>query len=793
MDANEDFPGTASYRDRQRDVMDFFAGNYNTRRDVESALESFYEAFSDYQSETYDNEYEGTDDWKDAIQEELGDTPMGEASERELDDAKDNVRTNWMEENEEYTWGRFLSRNSIDDMYDWMRWVNRNTRESLTWPHYTYSRSREEPTTDIGDVVDDFRRTTGYKARASSGYHGATRDESTWIFEPDSSLDSPNDDEDGGIELVSPPMLLDDGLAALQTVFKWAKSNGYYTNRTTGFHIGVSIPEQTMENINHLKLVLLLGDKYVLERFGRLNSRWTKSMLDQAKKATEMRDFRKTLPQILDDARVGLLDQTNKEINKIISGTRGDRYVSVNIKSNYIEFRSAGGNYFEQYDEIRNTMLRYVRAMAAAADPEDSKQEYAKKFYKLIVDSIKQPTSTVDIFAKYVAGGISKDELIAQVTAAQKKREPVKPIGQGKIVANIESNDGDSVVEVRGEGINEIVKLANDWLRERNQNPSNYVFNWPFYSVWHATMTLSTGTSRYYPETVMLLPKTYSREEAESAIENYFIPNMTKEQRNAVNLSTYDYFNSSIAAIAREINKIEAEKLDFKPSAKLTYEAFAYRIEDYNDHVIGMFDPAKYTLQQVIEIATQYAAAHDNTMLIYRGTRRLEGVGTGYGVPNLGKQDINLAHVIGSGKQEFYVISTANRWVYLRVRANSYDDAITKLKQNYYRIARSIEYNHGDFELWTPQEYAAGVRKPKPQPQPKPQPNDEILNRIGSPTAPKVFRLYTTFNGTSPIMDVGAATPTEAYELLLQYYKEQGLDDTLRNGYERGIYFIREV
>jgi Putative amidoligase enzyme len=795
-DADIDFPADASYKDRQREVIDFFTeGDYgNSRRTVERALEAFYENFSDYVSDQY-YEYENSDEWKQAIADEVGVDDFSEVTEEQKDKAEFSVRENWENENDSDNWKDFLRIHEIDTMQGFANYISRETNvDSLDWPYMTDMGSAGDVTYE--DLVDSFENATGYGAVGSSGYHGTNRGD-YWIFEPDSSLDTPDDYGDSGVELVSPPMLLDDGLNALKTVFDWAKKNGYYTNRTTGFHIGVSIPEQTMENINHLKLVLLLGDKYVLERFGRLNSRWTKSMLDQAKKATEVRDFRKTLPQILDDARAGLLDQTNKEINKIISGTRGDRYVSVNIKSNYIEFRSAGGNYFEQYDEIRNTMLRYVRAMAAAADPEDSKQEYAKKFYKLIVDSIKQPTSTVDIFAKYVAGGISKDELIAQVTAAQKKREPVKPIGQGKIVANIESNDGDSVVEVRGKGINEIVKLANDWLRERNQNPSNYVFNWPFYSVWYATMTLSTGTSRYYPETVMLLPKTYSREEVESAIENYFIPNMTKEQRNAVNLSTYDYSDSSIATIAREINKIEEYKTDFKPSAKVLYEAFAYRIEDYNDHVIGMFDPAKYTLQQVIEIATQYAAAHDNTMLIYRGTRRLEGVGTGYGAANLGKQDINLAHVIGSGKQEFYVISTANRWVYLRVRASSYDDAITKLSQNYYRIARSIQNNNGDFELWTPQEYAAGVRKPKPQPKPQAQPQrfNIIVDRIGRANASKVFTLSRDTSG-EPFIEVAADTPTEAYEILVKHYKEaggQGLADSFTSGYEAGTFVLREV
>ena len=505
MDANEDFPGTASYRDRQRDVMDFFVSDYNTRSDVESALESFYEAFSEYQYETYDNEFEGTDDYKDAVQEELGDTPMDEASERELDDAKDNVRTNWMEENEEYTWGRFLSRNSIDDMYDWMRWVNRNTRESLTWPHYTYSRSREEPTTDIGDVVDDFRRTTGYKARASSGYHGATRDESTWIFEPDSSLDSPNDDGDGGIELVSPPMNLEDGLAALENVFDWAKSNDYYTNRTTGFHIGVSIPNQTLENIDHLKVIMLLGDEYVLKAFGRAGSRWTKSSFDQAKREVRGRNARKNVPAILDKMRGGLQDIAKKEINKLLV-PRGDRYVSVNIKPNYIEFRSAGGNYFEQYEKIRNTMLRYVRVIGAAADTEDASREYQKKLYKFVSAGIGEKDNTMQLFAKYTAGAIDKEQLVKELRTAQERRKPIAPIGSGPVDGFLENEDGEQVVKINGTAPYDMIEAAVKFAHDRQMPLADVSLRYPGYSMVRVQY-YSTNPNEMDSKTIVFIPQ----------------------------------------------------------------------------------------------------------------------------------------------------------------------------------------------------------------------------------------------------------------------------------------------
>ena len=194
-----------------------------------------------------------------------------ELDQDEIDRANDTVREEWESENGDDLWQQWLRDNDINTMYDWMRYVNVHTNRSLDWPYFTESSSYDAEVT-YDDVADIFTSWTGWNARVGRNYHNATRDDTTWILEPDGSLNQPDSYEDGGLELVSPPMLLDDALAALETVFKWAKKNHYYTNDSTGFHIGVSVPNQTMENINHLKLILLLGDNYVLDKFKRLNS-----------------------------------------------------------------------------------------------------------------------------------------------------------------------------------------------------------------------------------------------------------------------------------------------------------------------------------------------------------------------------------------------------------------------------------------------------------------------------------------------------------------------------------------
>ena len=797
-DQDEDFPADETYKDRQRMIIDFFTeGDYgNSRRSVERALEAFYENFSDYVNDQY-YAYEDTDQWKEAIADEVGVDDYSEVTEEQKDEAESSVRENWENENDRDNWKDFLRIHEIDTMQGFANYISRETNvDSLDWPYMTDMGSAGDVTYE--DLVDSFENATGYGAVGSSGYHGTNRGD-YWIFEPDSSLDSPEDYEDGGVELVSPPMLLDDALEALDKVFTWAKRNRYYTNRTTGFHIGVSVPDQTMANVNHLKLILLLGDKYVLDRFERLNSRWTKSMFDQAYKATETRDFRKSLPKILDDARAGLLDQTNRELNKIISGTRGDRYVSVNIKSNYIEFRSAGGNYFEKYDEIRNTMLRYVRAMAAAADPEDSKQEYHKKFYKLIVDSVKKDSSTVDIFAKYVTGDIDKEELVRQVQAVRKSREPIQPVGQGKITAKIETKLGDEVVEVHGEQLYEMIKLAYDWLNERNMDTQAYLLKFPYFNIYVTTIYMQgNGLKNREYSRLGLYPNQANTDEIEFEAVKNLIPNVSKEDvKNYLNVIGYNYSDNNIASLYGEIIKIERNGLDGKPNAEQVYNTLAYRIEDYDDHIIARFDPAKYTQDQVAEIADYYANAFDNNMIVYRGNRRLHW-GSRNARQGIGVQDINHTVVVGSGKIEFYVISDTNNFVFVHVRGDSEESALANLNSGGYRnIANNISNGNGPYHLVTPTDYKNGVRKPRPQPTPQTQPqrSNVIVDRIGRANASKVFALYRD-TSVDRFIEVGADTPTEAYEILVKHYKEAGgqaLVDTFTREYETGRLSLREV
>ena len=313
---------------------------------------------------------------------------------------------NWFEDklNDDIV-SRWLGFRGVETMMDF------GDAYSLDFPYKINSNSMTPE-----ELGADWVKYTGYKATVSDGYHRGKRPAGVWTFEPDSSIDPEDLGDHGGIELISPPMPFEQGIEALDKFFKWAKQNRIKANESTGFHMGVSIPNQDLLNVDHLKLILFLGDEYVLKQFGRQANTYTRSSmlkLQQTIKLGHERNLRTTInpATAFDLMRKGLDNQAAQALNMVVQ-TGIDRYVSVNIKSNYIEFRSAGGDYFQNINLVKNTLLRYVRAMAIAADPNAEKREYAKKLYKLFsIEPNNKNTNSIKLFSMYASGQIGKLEL----------------------------------------------------------------------------------------------------------------------------------------------------------------------------------------------------------------------------------------------------------------------------------------------------------------------------------------------------------------------------------------------
>jgi hypothetical protein len=316
--------------------------------------------------------------------------------------------------------GAWLSDIGIGDMQDAERhW-------GFDWPHmYDANEGNDGGDADIDQVADDFYGATGYEARGFSNYHSGSRsqqqEQGYFIIEPDASIDA--NQGDAGLEFISPAMPLKDGLTMLKKVKQWAKLAGCYTNKSTGLHMNISVPNMTTDNLDYVKLALFLGDEYVLQEFGRAYNTYAKSAMKIVKEKIQAN------PENATELLAKMKEHLGAAASKLVHSGVTQKYTSINTKGNYVEFRGPGGDYLnEDIPKLVNTALRLAQSLRIATDESAYKQEYAKKLYKLISPEGEwtDPNNSVALFSRYALGQINKSELVSNVRQAQTARKEKK-------------------------------------------------------------------------------------------------------------------------------------------------------------------------------------------------------------------------------------------------------------------------------------------------------------------------------------------------------------------------------
>jgi len=446
-----------------------------SRREIDRVIQLIDEEFYEWADDRIAEEWKVD---KDALirekmkEDELTDEEISDSMETEDRTYKQYYDTALEEFRENYDYDQHWD-DFIEEEYSTMIDVHRS--HDLDWPYWTNSAGEGRDIDTVALEIEDY---IGMKVKGSSSYHSAKRGSDFFILEPDSSIDS--EEGDAGLELVSPPMPLMQCLSYLDKVFDWAKNEGCETNQSTGFHMGVSIPKQTMDNVDHLKFILFLGDEYVLNQFSRQNNSYAKSMVKQmSSQLKQMQSSGANIQEILNTFKSGMNSAAAKAMGRLITST-SDRYVTVNIKSNYIEVRSAGGDYLGDLDKIKNTLLRYVRVMALAADPEAEKQEYAKKLYKFLGPLIPNDLDVINYFAQYSAGTLPAGVLKSfirniQQKRAEKKNPTVAATSGGTIPYDVlRVRDGFKVHQFLARDRRHATELKNIWAINNRVNASDY-------------------------------------------------------------------------------------------------------------------------------------------------------------------------------------------------------------------------------------------------------------------------------------------------------------------------------
>jgi hypothetical protein len=254
---------------------------------------------------------------------------------------------------------------------------------------------------DFGDDDDDYQgaarvltpiieKTQGRKVIVFDSYHEHKKNMTDWYIEPDGSLEADNDG-DGTVEVVSPPLPAKDAITALKNFYAMAGQLGIYTNQSTGLHINVSIPE----TLDILKLAVFAGDQYVLKNFNRLNSDYAQSVTREIPQQANGRAISVDKGPKKDPNLFGQRKQ-NTEINskllqRIAKEISNDHMASISYNGKWVSFRHAGGNYLKDYTEIYNVVGRFVRAIIIASDPALYANEYNAAVAKMAAPEVTVP------------------------------------------------------------------------------------------------------------------------------------------------------------------------------------------------------------------------------------------------------------------------------------------------------------------------------------------------------------------------------------------------------------------
>ena len=415
------------------------------------------EFISDY---LYNNDVDGAKGMSDEEFEELVD--------KTLDYSDENYSTIFDEYSElkydELTEEEFLEDEGLETMLD----VYNEYDHIVDWPYWTEPENISSPELSGEDVAEGFSRRVGVNAVYSTGrYRNVNKTD--WRVEPDGSISTDDDDTDAGLEFVTPDggLPLDVMLEKMDLVKKWADDTGCYTNSSTGLHISVSVPNFSRLTVDYVKLVLLLGDNYVLDVFNRSSNTYAQSSFDYVNRA--VRNKPNVIPEIFDKMRRYLAHLGAQSIASANTG----KYFSVNFKDKYIEFRSPGGDWLDDkfWNEVKPTMLRFIVALDAASNPNKYREEYLKKLYKLLEKHTQKQGDITQLFAKYVAGEIPRSALVRFVRQAQTGRNVARGVASGqKYWWKVELPGSSYGIEVVGKGAEEAKQRALDstpeWVRQ---------------------------------------------------------------------------------------------------------------------------------------------------------------------------------------------------------------------------------------------------------------------------------------------------------------------------------------
>jgi hypothetical protein len=472
----DEYVNDSSWEKLRADIKDFFKGTYNSLSNILTELDTAYGHYQEWKKDLWDNYVaENYDDWHMEYTDDdsdIEDQPYLDLFEREkYDDFEEDAGSikNWLEDR-----GLILMSN----------WVK---KYDITWPYliepdHGHMRGYE-------DIADSFQKAVGMDVSYATAYHKGDRPIDSYMIEPDSSIRPDNATDDFGLEFISPPLPLEDAIEQIKQVKSWAQAGNAYTNSTTGLHMNISLPGYSIDNLDYIKLVLFLGDKWILDQFKRSSNEYARSSIDFInQRISKNLDL---LPQALEKMRQGF----NNLASKIIHQDYTQKTLSVSMLDNRVEFRAPGNNWLDMnLNTVVNTLMHNVDVLNLALDPQKENREYTKKLYKLL--SPANPDA-IKLFVDYQKGEINKDQLkrswaeqvlgfsgqlkrqqtgstkvAGDILQSYMRRYPIIKLPEGEIISEIDAINYDIALKQAFKFMKDQNLLGTSWYLYDSVNPN---------------------------------------------------------------------------------------------------------------------------------------------------------------------------------------------------------------------------------------------------------------------------------------------------------------------------------
>lgn len=234
----------------------------------------------------------------------------------------------------------------------------------------------------------------------------------SWRLTQDESIKIPGEKYSWGAEFVTPALEWEEFRTVVARTFRYISRKGFITNGTTGMHCSISFKDEDKnKDIDPLKLAVIAGTDYLKNLWPRIQYKLDNGDLsnDYVKSNTE--EIKSIIREIISgySGSQKISDVTASNLAKKVEEWLEDSYSNflrhgnpkwrekhfiVNLgrlkEHGYVEFRAVGGEGYEnRFQEAEMSFRRYALALRRSADPDEGRNEYLKKLYKIFTEALE--------------------------------------------------------------------------------------------------------------------------------------------------------------------------------------------------------------------------------------------------------------------------------------------------------------------------------------------------------------------------------------------------------------------